>query len=78
MATMISLPDDISGYLQEGVAAGDFQTSSDYVQALVRRDHAQLRRFRELIQEGLDSPVSGPADAAYFEGSARAHPPSRD
>ena len=64
----ISLPDDMSGHVQEGVAAGDFQTSSDYVRELIRRDHEQLQRFRELIQGGVDSPVAGPADEAYFEG----------
>ena len=69
MATMtISLPDDISGYVQEGVAAGDFQNGSDYVRALIRQDHEQLTRFPELIREGLASPVAGPADDAYFEG----------
>ena len=69
MVTMtISLPDDMSGYVQEGMAAGGFQKGSDYIRKLIRHDHEQLRRFRELIREGLDSPVAGPADAAYFEG----------
>lgn len=68
MATInVSLPDDMTGYVEERVATGGFETSSDYVRELIRHDQEELRRFRELVQEGLDSPVEGPADDAFFD-----------
>lgn len=64
MATLdVTLSDDLGGYVEARVASG-----GDYVRDLIRIDQEQLRRFRELIQEGLDSPVEGLADEAFFEG----------
>ena len=68
MATLdVSLPDDLNGYVEERVATGGYASRGDYVRDLIRLDQEQLQRFRELIQEGLASPVAGPADDAYFE-----------
>ena len=79
MATLtISLPDDMTGYGEERVATGGFETQSAYVRELIRDDQEHMQRFHELIQEGLDSPVEGPADEAFFsELRAEARRPAR-
>jgi antitoxin ParD1/3/4 len=68
MSTMnISLPEALKRYVDERVASGDYGTSSEYVRELIRKDQ-DVRRFRELIVEGLSSPAGALADDAYFEG----------
>ena len=76
MGTMnISLPDTLRDFVDEQVARGDYGTSSEYVRELIRRDQERLR-LRALLLEGATSPVTGEADAAYFEAlRARAAPP---
>jgi antitoxin ParD1/3/4 len=67
MATMnVSLPDDLKGYVDARVVDGSYQSSSEYVRELIRRDQ-EMQRFRELIREGLESPVEGVADRAFFD-----------
>jgi antitoxin ParD1/3/4 len=67
MGTMnISLPDLLRDFVDEQVAQGGYGTSSEYVRELIRRDQERLR-MRALLLEGAESPVSGKADAGYFE-----------
>jgi antitoxin ParD1/3/4 len=66
-ALTISLPDDMDGYLEGRVTQGGYATRSDYIEELIRSDQEQMERLRQLIQEGLDSPIEGPADEAFFE-----------
>ena len=69
MATItVTLSEEMDGYVEDRIAAGGFPTRDAYVRELIRHDREQLERFRALIQDGLDSPVAGPADDAYFEG----------
>lgn len=61
----VSLPDDLKRYVDERVATDSYQSSSEYVRELIRRDKA-TQRFRGLIREGMESPVVGELDGAYF------------
>jgi antitoxin ParD1/3/4 len=71
MATMnISLPDSMKAFVDAEVAERGYSTSSEYVRDLIRRE-ADLKRLRDMIQEGLDSPLEGPMDAAYFDDLRR-------
>jgi len=68
MATMnVSLPDDLKSYVDERVAADAYQSSSEYVRELIRRDKA-TQHFRDLIREGMDSPTTGSLDHDFFSG----------
>ena len=61
----VSLPDDLKSYVDERVATDSYQSSSEYVRELIRRDKT-TQRFRGLIREGMESPVVGELDGAYF------------
>lgn len=66
MATMnISLPDDLKSFVDTQVA-GRYSTSSEYVRELIRREQDK-QTLRDLLLEGANSPLEGPADDAYFE-----------
>lgn len=72
MATMnVSLPDDLKAYVDDTVGTGAYQSSSEYVRELIRRDK-DARRFRALILAGIESGQAGFADDAFFDG-LRAH-----
>jgi antitoxin ParD1/3/4 len=62
----ISLPEDLKAYL-DARASEDRSEPGDYVGGLLRRDQ-ELRRFRDMIQQGAESPIVGEADEAWFEG----------
>lgn len=67
MATMnVSLPDDLKSYVDERVATDSYQSSSEYVRELIRRDK-ETQRFRSLIRQGMESPVTGALDGQYFD-----------
>ena len=67
MTTMnISLPDELKAFVDEQVA-GRYSTSSEYVRELIRREQDK-QKLRDLLMEGANSPLEGPADEAYFEG----------
>lgn len=68
MATMnISLTDELKAEVDAAVASNGFVSSSEYVRDLIRRDLAR-NKLRDLLLEGLNSPVVGPADEAFFDG----------
>ncbi|MDO5625613.1 MAG: type II toxin-antitoxin system ParD family antitoxin [Pseudomonadota bacterium] len=56
----ISLTEELKAFVDARVKARGYSSTSEYMRELVRRDEdqAQLARFRALIQEGLDSPIS--------------------
>ena len=66
MGTMnISLPDSLRAFIDKRIHSGDYGTSSEYLRELIRRDQARLE-LRQLLLEGLQSPVLGRADKAYW------------
>ena len=68
MTTMnVSLPDELKGFVDDRVARSGYGSTSEYVRDLIRRDR-ERQQLRELIVEGLESEVAGPAGQAYFEG----------
>lgn len=62
----LHLSDDLARFVEEQAAAGGHASREAYVEKLVRAEWAK-ERLRALIQEGLDSPLAGPADESYFE-----------
>jgi antitoxin ParD1/3/4 len=62
MATMnISLPDSLKAWAESRTEIGQYDTMSDYVRDLIRRDQerdAALVEFRRLVNEGLESGIS--------------------
>ena len=68
MTTMnISLPDSMKAYVDQRVSQDGYGTSSEYVRELIRRDKDR-NQLRAVMLAGLESPVTGQADAAYFQG----------
>jgi antitoxin ParD1/3/4 len=68
MATMnVSLPLVLRDFVDEQVTAAGYGTSSEYLRELIRRDQERLA-LRKLMLDGVASPISGPADARFFEG----------
>lgn len=60
VATMnISLPEKLKRFVDRRVKARGYGSSSEYLRDLVRQDErtAELDELRELIREGLESPV---------------------
>ncbi len=62
----ISLPDEMKAFVEARVGEGGYATTSEYLRELIRNEQ-ERDRFRRLLLEGANSPVSGVADAAYFE-----------
>lgn len=78
MGTMnISLPDSLKTFVDQQVGENGYGTSSEYVRELIRKDKDRAQ-LRSMLLQGLQSPVAGEADAAYFDSlrrqsSKRAH-----
>ena len=67
MTTMnISLPDSLKAYVDQRVSQEGYGTSSEYVRELIRRDKDRSQ-LRAMMLKGLESAVTGQADAAYFQ-----------
>lgn len=62
----ISLTDDLTAYVEERVATGGYDTSSDYFRELIHRDQGG-DHLRQLLLEGAASPIEGPIDDAFFD-----------
>ena len=62
MATMnVSLPDALKVWAESRTETGQYDTTSDYVRDLIRRDREReisIAEFRALVNEGLSSGVS--------------------
>lgn len=66
MTTMnISLPATLKEFVDQQVLTAGYGTSSEYVRELIRRDQDRLQ-LRNLLLEGAQSKVTGPADTDYF------------
>lgn len=71
MPTMnISLPDEMRSFVESQVAVGGYGSTSEYVRALIRRDHDKIQ-LRALLVEGAASEPGPVADEAYFAGLRR-------
>jgi antitoxin ParD1/3/4 len=67
MSTMnISLPEPLKRFVDSQVEGGSYGTSSEYVRMLIRREQ-EKEAFRQLILDGMNSPVGSVVDDAYFE-----------
>ncbi len=51
----VSLPEALTAYLQEQIAAGHYDTADDYIQALIQQDKARKEHLEHLLLEGLAS-----------------------
>jgi hypothetical protein len=65
----IMLPPEASQFLQDKVAAGQFQSPGEAVLALIEdaRIREAQRRLAGLLQEGVDSGPGVPMNAAYWQ-----------
>lgn len=61
----ISLPKSLEELVDERVRSGHYSTSSEYVRDLIRQDLAR-QKLRGMLEAGLESPIIGPAGAAYW------------
>jgi antitoxin ParD1/3/4 len=77
MSTMnISLPGPLKAYIDEQIAERGYGTVSEYLGELIRKDQDR-QALRRLILDGAAAPVTGEADAAWFESlreGVRRHP----
>jgi antitoxin ParD1/3/4 len=71
MSTMnISLPEELKVFVDQQVSGGGYTSTSEYVRELLRRERDRAM-LRGLLLEGMNSPLVGEADAAYFDGLRR-------
>lgn len=61
----LTLHHEHNEYLPARIAQGGYDTSSEYLRELIRKDSDRLR-LRGLLQEGAASAAAAPADSAYF------------
>ena len=66
MTTMnISLPEALRSFVERQVSARGYNSSSEYVRELIRKDQDR-QRLRGLLLEGAASPPAVTADADYI------------
>ena len=66
----ISLPEELKAFVDQQVASGSYTSSSEYVCELLRKER-DLEHLRALLLDGMNSPLVGEVDAAYFDGLRR-------
>lgn len=62
----ISIPKPLQGFIDEQVAARGFASASEYVSTLIDQERDR-QKFRDLIQEGIDSEPGEIVDDDWFE-----------
>lgn len=67
----ISLPESLTAFIDEQVATGAFANNSQFLGQLVRAEQVR-QKLRNMLLAGGQSPLTSPADAAYF-ANLRAH-----
>jgi antitoxin ParD1/3/4 len=71
MSTMnVSLPDEMRTFVEEQVGEGRYGSSSEYIRALIRRDHDR-QHLRKLLLSGAASDPGPVADDAFFAALRR-------
>ena len=69
MATLnISMPDEMRAFIETRVRMGEYQSASDYLSDLVRRDHEETEN---LLLEGIDSGPAKPLDMVALKKKAQ-------
>ena len=63
----ISLPDSMQAFVDEQVREHGYDSSSEYVFALIRKDQDRLHLRGQLLYGAATIPAA-PADGGYFEG----------
>ena len=66
----ISLPESMKAYVDQRVSQERYGRSSEYARELIRHDKDQ-GQLRAMMLKGLESPVTGQADVAYFQSLRR-------
>ena len=61
----VSLPEELKVFVDQQVTGRGYSTSSEFVRELIRRERDR-QHLRDLILEGMASPLEGPADAEFF------------
>ncbi len=56
----ITLPENLTTYLQTQIESGHYSTPSDYIQALIQADLDRQARLEPLALEGIQSGTSTP------------------
>jgi antitoxin ParD1/3/4 len=56
----ITLPENLTTYLQTQIESGHYATPSDYIQALIQADQDRQARLESLALEGIQSSSSTP------------------
>jgi antitoxin ParD1/3/4 len=56
----ITLPENLTTYLQTQIESGHYATPSDYIQALIQADRDRQARLETLALEGIQSGSSTP------------------
>jgi antitoxin ParD1/3/4 len=70
----ITLPENLTTYLQTQIASGHYATPSDYIQALIQADCDRQARLEPLALEGIQSGSSTPMiseDWAHIRATVR-------
>jgi antitoxin ParD1/3/4 len=70
----ITLPENLTTYLQTQIASGHYATPSDYIQALIQADRDRQARLETLTLEGIQSGSSTPMtpdDWAHIRATVR-------
>jgi antitoxin ParD1/3/4 len=66
MGTMsLSLPQALREFVDAQVERGGYETSSEYLRELIRRDQDRTK-LRALMLDGAQSGLAGKADEEYF------------
>lgn len=61
----VSLPDELRAFVDEQVTDGRYNSTSEYVRELIRRDQDR-QRLRGLLLDGAGSEPGPLADDTYF------------
>lgn len=67
----ITLPENLTTYLQTQIESGHYATPSDYIQALIQADRDRLETLAlKGIQSGSSTPMN-PEDWAHIRATVR-------
>ena len=62
----ITLPDELQSFVDQQVTENGFETCNDYIRDLIQRERDR-QHLRDLIMEGVNSPMTVVADDAFFD-----------